>query len=233
MIERALEDLRSGRPILIFDGEGREGETDIVIPSQFASPRMITKMRMDGGGLLCVTVRESDARKLGLFFFDSFFRKIGQPDSRLFYSGDLKYDSDSAFSLPINHRSTFTGIPDIDRSKTITEFAHFLGNLQKYNGTAKDHFVEQFRSPGHVWILIARDGYFSRRRGHTELSTYLVERSGLIPSASIVEMLSSDGHSLSRDKAKEYAARESLTFIEGKDIVSAWKHDSRNGYRSL
>lgn len=233
MIESALEQLRSGKPILIFDGEGREGETDMVIPSQFATQETITRLRTDGGGLLCVTIRETDARKLGLFFFDSFFRDLGIVDRNLFFNGDLRYDSSSPFSLPINHRSTFTGIPDIDRSKTVTSFAGLIGNLPSYNGNAKDQFAKEFRSPGHVWIIISREGYFQSRRGHTELSTYMVETAGLIPSAAIVEMLSPNGHSLTKEEAMKYASDNSLVFIEGKDIVAAWRNGTGNGYRSL
>lgn len=233
MIEEALEQLHSGKPILIFDGEGREGETDMVIPSQFASTEIITKLRTDGGGLLCVTIRESDASKLGLFYFDSFFQNLGVVDKRLFYNGDLKYDNNSPFSLPINHRSTFTGIPDIDRSATILNFAKLIQNLPEYNGTASSHFSSEFRSPGHVWIIIARDGYFEKRRGHTELSTYLVERAGLTPSAAIVEMLSRNGKSLGKEEARDYARANSLVFIEGKDIVAAWRNGKGNGDRSL
>ncbi len=233
MIQKAIEQLRSGNPILIYDGEGREGETDMVVPSQFASTGIITRLRTEGGGLLCVTIREVDARKIGLFYFDSFFQHLEGVNSSLFFNGDLRYDSSSPFSIPVNHRSTFTGIPDEDRSVTVRNFADLIGRIPSYNGTAGRHFAEEFRSPGHVWIIISRDGYFHNRRGHTELSTYLMEQAGLIPSATIVEMLSSNGHSLGKDEAMSYAGEKSLVFIEGKDIVAAWRNGSGNGDRSL
>ncbi len=233
MIDSALEQLRSGKPVLIYDGEGREGETDMVIPSQFATTELITRLRTDGGGLLCVTIKESDAKKLGLFYFDSFFRELGGVDRNLFFNGDLRYDNSSPFSLPVNHRSTFTGIPDNDRSVTVSNFAKLIGNLPHYNGGARDMFAKEFRSPGHVWIIISRDGYFENRRGHTELSTFMMEKAGLIPSAAIVEMLSPDGKSLSKEGARKYAEEHSLVFIEGKDIVAEWANGKGNGNRSL
>lgn len=233
MFEDAIKELRAGRPILIFDGQNRENETDMVVASQFATTSMITRLRTDAGGLLCITIKENDARKIGVEFFEEAVQKCSGVLQDLFYNGDLAYDRSSSFALPINHRSTFTGINDRDRSITATEFAKFIRALGDLNGRAASEFARQFRAPGHLWTLIARDGYFKVRRGHTELSTYLVERAGLIPSATIAEMLSADGTSLSREKAMEYARRNSLIFIEGSDILKQWQHENSDGNRGV
>ena len=75
---------------------------------------------------------------------------------------------------------------------------------------------------GHIHLLIATDGYFKNRRGHTELSTYLVEQAGLIPSATIVEMLSDSGYSMTYDETKKYADQNSLDIITGDEIIKYW-----------
>lgn len=233
MLEEALRELKSGKPILLFDGERRERETDIVIPSQFVTNDVVRIFRKQGGGLICTTLKEENAKKLGLPFIEDFYREHLRINLKAFDASDLKYDRGSSFSVTINHRDTFTGIPDMDRSKTIVEFSKFLGSMQQYNGQAGDVFSHNFRIPGHVILIIAREGYFKHRKGHTELSTYLVEKAGLIPSATIVEMLDDNGSSLSKGKAIEFAKKNSLSFIEGKDIIDAWNNDQSHGYGSL
>lgn len=233
MLSEAIESLKSGRPVLIFDSKDREGETDIVFPSQFVNVEAMKFMRKYGGGLICTTMREKDASRIGLPLIEEFYREHLGLGQKVLDTSDLKYDVSSSFSVTINHRSTFTGVPDRDRSTTITAFASYLHNLPAYNGSAREIFSSEFRIPGHVILLIAKDGYFRRRRGHTELSTYLVERSGLIPSATIVEMLDDNGYSLSYEKARSFAMENKLTFIEGKNIIDAWLNDQSNGYGSF
>lgn len=233
MLQDVISELKAGKPVLIFDGEDREGETDIVIASQFVNNDIIRLMRKDGGGLICTTLKEVDAKKLGLPFIEEFYRKYLSFNEGLFDASDLKYDVSSSFSVTINARDTFTGIPDSDRSSTIKEFSSFISSMPEYNGQSQEVFSQMFRVPGHVHLIIARDGYFSKRRGHTELSTYLVEKAGLVPSATIVEMLDDNGKSLSREKAIHFAKQNSLKFIDGSSIIDEWNNDQSHGNRSL
>jgi 3,4-dihydroxy 2-butanone 4-phosphate synthase len=233
MFKQEIADLRSGKPILIFDFKDREGETDLVIPSQFVNNEIIRFFRKQGGGLICTTMKEETARILGLPFLDDLYREFLEHGSRLADTSDMKYDKTSSFTVTINHRDTFTGIPDQDRSKTINEFSNFISRLPQLKTDPKVEFSRQFRVPGHVILLIAREGYFSVRKGHTELSTYMVEKAGLIPSATIVETLSDNGKSMSRDEAMEFAKFNKLNFIDGSDIVSEWLEDESNGIGSI
>jgi len=74
-----------------------------------------------------------------------------------------------------------------------------------------------------VPLLNAADGLVARRRGHTELTTALVTMAGLIPSATICEMMADDGRALSKEDAKEYAEAKNLVFLEGQDVIEAWR----------
>jgi 3,4-dihydroxy 2-butanone 4-phosphate synthase len=65
-IEKVIEALRKGKPILIYDSDKREKETDIVVASQFVTSDIIRMMRKDGGGLICETIEYKQASKLGL-----------------------------------------------------------------------------------------------------------------------------------------------------------------------
>ncbi|MHB1493744.1 MAG: 3,4-dihydroxy-2-butanone-4-phosphate synthase [Leptospirales bacterium] len=224
---------RDGKPVLIFDDAKREAETDMVIPSELITPEIIRAMRKDAGGLICTTIKEEDAEKIGLPFMDEFYARYLKNGKDAAFSGDLKYDKNSSFTVTVNHRSTFTGIPDKDRYKTVREFSQFIPRLLQLNGTASSEFFHEFRVPGHVNLIIARKDYFSRRKGHTELSTYLVERAGFIPSATIAEMLSDTGNSMTKEEAMDYAKNRGLTFIEGDLIISGWSDEKGHGNRGV
>jgi 3,4-dihydroxy 2-butanone 4-phosphate synthase len=132
-------------------------------------------------------------------------------------ANDIPYDEKSSFSITINHRKTFTGITDNDRSLTIRELAKVADNA--LNGYRPGEFGRNFRSPGHVVLLRAADNLLLKRKGHTELSVALMELAGLTPVATICEMLGNDGNSLPFEKAKEYARKRRLAFLEGKDLI--------------
>jgi 3,4-dihydroxy 2-butanone 4-phosphate synthase len=233
MIKDAIESLRAGKPILIHDSTSRENETDIVIPSQFISPGNINFMRKNGGGLICTTMTWRDAQKIGLAYLENIYSEAFPQRMHLFNQDDLGYDRSSAFTLSVNSRDTFTGISDYDRYLTISNFSKFVSEIENLNGNAVKEFDSRFRSPGHVFLLIARDDYFNSRQGHTELSTYMMELAGLVPSATIVEMLSDTGKSASVDEAMKFAEDHQLTFIEGESIIREWVNDAGNGHRSI
>src|SRR2546428_444885 len=137
---------------------------------------------------------------------------------------DIKYDRHSAFSISVNHRDTFTGVTDIDRAKTISRLAGIAKEATKReNGWAADVFANEFRSPGHVPLLNAAEPLLAERRGHTELTTALMIMAGLAPTATICEMMADDGQAVSKEDAKAYARARNLVFLEGQDIVRAWR----------
>ncbi len=222
-LDSVIRSVRKGIPTLIFDSSGRERETDIVVPSQLVNPGTVRMMRKDGGGLVCTTLTHDAAVKLGLDYIVNMLNRSGYGIFRYLQPDDIPYDEKSAFSITINHRKTFTGIPDRDRSLTITEFAGLLHKADRLKpAEARKEFGRSFRSPGHVHLLIARKGLVMERKGHTELSTSLMILSGLTPSATIVEMLGDDGLSLKYGKAKDYAKAHNYPFLEGKEIMKWW-----------
>ena len=52
-IDSALEDIRSGVPVIVVDDEERENEGDLVISAENASPQNINFMAKHGRGLIC------------------------------------------------------------------------------------------------------------------------------------------------------------------------------------
>lgn len=231
-IDKAMECLKEGRFVLVYDFDNRERETDIVIASQHVTPSSIRAMRKDGGGLICTTASHEVAERLQLPFMVDV---LGEAHKRFpvlegLAPNDIPYDTKSAFSITINHRHTFTGITDIDRALTTSEFAKLAGrSLKESPEQVRGEFGRDFRSPGHVHLLRASERLLVKRKGHTELTTALLAMSGLVPSATICEMMGDDGNALGKDKAKAYAERYDLCFLEGQEIIGAWTGEGRNG----
>ena len=217
--ESVMNAVRSGRPVLIYDGENREGETDIVVSSSRITWEHIKLMRKEGGGLICTTFTNESGDKLNLPYMTDVYRS-NDFLSRLIPK-DLPYDERSSFSISINHRKTFTGIPDKDRALTVSEFARLLGSVDSIKDP-EEQFVENFRSPGHVMLLRAADGLLKSREGHTELATALMIMAGEVPSATIVEIMGDDGYSAKQDKVKRYAEEKGYVLLTSDDIKRWW-----------
>ncbi len=218
----AIDAIRKGKMILLYDADDREGETDLVIPAVSIAPADVARMRRDGGGLICVAIHGNAAEKLGLPFISDVLRSVSLNGNKALRTlvekkGDIPYDSRSSFSLWVNHRNTFTGITDNDRALTIRkigETVHRVLNEEKID------FGEEFRSPGHVALLRAAPGLLNERRGQTELSIELALKAGINPSMVVCEMLDEKtGKALSKEDARKYSVKHNMPFIEGKSIL--------------
>ena len=223
---KALDDLRNGRLVLVYDADGREEETDMVIASEKVTADAIRVMRKDGGGLICTTADADIQAALGLPFLSELFKETGSrfPVMDELIPNDIPYDVKSAFGITINHRKTFTGITDNDRSLTIREFSELARRaVSQEDGWGKRQFGRDFRAPGHVHLLNASQRILETRFGHTELSTALVIMAGMVPSATICEMMGDDGNALSKEEAAAYAERNGHVFLEGPEVIDAWK----------
>ena len=226
-LQQAVEALRSGQIVLLYDADGREEETDMVVPSQFTTAEHLRTLRQDAGGLVCTTLAPEHHRRLGLPWLSDLLAKSAgdHPALQHLVPDDIAYDpSKPAFGLTINHRATYTGITDADRALTITELATFLADTEgKDTAVIAQEFGASFRAPGHVTLLNGQDDGLGAREGHTELSIELLRQAGLVPSATICEMLGPDGKALPRSGAEAYAAEHGLVFLTGADVVEAWQ----------
>ena len=226
-LSRALQALAEGKPVFIYDADGREEETDIVFASELVKHEDVRFMRREGGGLICVTVSDEIAEAIGLPFLVDIFKHAEPhyPVLKKSLPDHLPYDTKSAFSITVNHKKCYTGITDGDRALTISEFGKLVRDLM--NGlepsSAAQHFTDSFRIPGHVFLLRTSKEILKDRFGHTELSTALAIMAGLPPSATICEMMGDDGNALSKEKARAFAKLNNYVFLNGKEIVEAWE----------
>jgi len=202
-MEKALKELQKGRIILLHDSTESEDEVDLVAHASSTTPETIRTMRKDAGGLICLAIGRQFADDLSLPYMTDLMAKSNETVRKLIPERTA-YGDKPAFSLSINHRDTYTGIPDKDRALTISEFAR-LGSA--------DELAERFYAPGHVHLLIAKT--LKERRGHTELSIELARRAGLKETMVLCEMLADDAGALSVEDARKYARKAGLEFVDG------------------
>lgn len=228
-VESALDELKNGKFVLVYDAEGREEETDFIIGAQFVTPNSIGTMRKDGGGLIFLIVDHATKETLGLPFLADLFYKEGNrwPVLKELIPNDIPYDTKSSFSITINHRKTFTGITDKDRALTVSEFAKLSEEIRELTKIkAQRRFGQLFRSPGHIPLCNSSDKPLNNRFGHTELGVALVTMAGLTPIAAGCEMMDTI-NALPKEEAIKYAKEHNLIFLEGKEIREAWSKWSR------
>src|SRR5258705_6860232 len=65
-IEDALEDIASGRMVVVVDDEDRENEGDLVMAAQFVTPDAINFMTRQAGGWICLALTPERCDELGL-----------------------------------------------------------------------------------------------------------------------------------------------------------------------
>src|SRR5512144_160017 len=65
-IEDVIEDIRSGRMIILVDDEDRENEGDLTTAADHVTPEAINFMARHGRGLVCLSITEEKARQLQL-----------------------------------------------------------------------------------------------------------------------------------------------------------------------
>lgn len=226
VVQRALADFQKGKFVLVYDDDKRERETDFFIAAEFITPHSIRTMRNEGGGLIFLMISHEIGQQFDLPFLSDLYKNCEKsfPILRSLVANDIPYDTKSSFSLYINHRKTFTGITDNDRSTTMKEFSQLVKETQKMKkNEAIEWMGKSFRTPGHIPICIASEKPLYTRFGHTELAVALATLSGITPVIAGCEIMGDEGNALSKSNAKLYAKQHNLTFLEGKDLVKSWK----------
>lgn len=205
--DRALVDLAAGRPVLVYDGADREGETDILYSAAAVTSTDVSRLRNDGGGVVFVALSHAIAKAFDL----PYLHEVLDHPTTAFDS--VGYDERPSFSLTVNHRDTHTGVTDEDRALTIRALGDATARPETFD------FAGTFRAPGHVHLLRGAPELLTDRQGHTELALALASAAGCGPAVAGCEMLDDTGDALSIADARSYADRNGLQFLQGSDIV--------------
>jgi 3,4-dihydroxy 2-butanone 4-phosphate synthase len=222
-LQQAVNALGRGEFVLLHDSKSRENEVDLIVAAERITPAQVFTMRRDAGGLLCVAIDHSVGKRLGIGYLHDIFDSSASrfPILRDLAEEREAYGDRPAFSITVNHRRTFTGVTDQDRALTISHLGQICKKVLDNDPGARREFVRQFKSPGHVYLLLESEGSLSRRRGHTELSVYLCKLAGITPAAAICEMLDGRTHrALSVDDAESYAQEHKLCIIDGGALLN-------------
>ncbi|TDX89763.1 UNVERIFIED_CONTAM: 3,4-dihydroxy 2-butanone 4-phosphate synthase/GTP cyclohydrolase II [Lysinibacillus xylanilyticus] len=184
-IEEAIEDLKQGKMIVVVDDEERENEGDLLALGEFITPETINFMATYGRGLICTPISQQLAQKLALKPMVSVNTDNHQ----------------TAFTVSIDHVDTTTGISAFERAMTIQK-------MLEPQAKAAD-----FRRPGHIFPLIAKENGVLERRGHTEATIDLAKLCNSIPAGVICEIMGDDGEMLRFNDLVKYAAQHHLKMI--------------------
>ncbi len=225
-MEAAIDAFRSGLPVCLFDAENREGETDLLFPAESVQPATMRQLRFDCGGLLFLAIGHEVGEKFGLPYLQDLHMDEDlvskHPVLQVLQTDDLQYDTRSAFTLSINHRQTFTGITDHDRSLTTRRFAELYFEVCDSGVDAIEALGKEFRTPGHIPVCRESKGGLSSRQGHTELAVGLARLADVIPVVIGAEMLQPDGDlALPVGEARNWAEERKIPFLTGKELMLA------------
>ncbi len=190
-IEEALEDLKNGKIVIVVDDEQRENEGDFIALAEKASPEVINFMITEGRGLVCVPITQHRAKALELH---------PMVEQNTDYHG-------TAFTVSVDHMKTTTGISAAERSLTVRALAD-----EAITGS-------DFRKPGHMFPLIARDGGVLQRAGHTEAAVDLARLSGFKPAGVICEIIKEDGSMARLPDLVVIAKRHQLKLISIQHLI--------------
>lgn len=228
VIKEALASLKRGKPVIVYDKEGREEECDIFFLANKVTPEAVRLMRKKGGGLICVSLSSKIAQILELPYLRDLLARKTNGLIRHLVQSPLPYDARSTFSLTVNHVETYTGITDNDRSLTISKLGELCAKIREgviNEEEARNEFLENFRAPGHVFLLRGAGGLLRNREGHTELSLGLALLGSLPPCIALVEMLDDNGGSRSIKSARRFAEKHGIPFLKGEKIIEEFKRE--------
>ncbi|SFE46974.1 3,4-dihydroxy 2-butanone 4-phosphate synthase / GTP cyclohydrolase II [Peptostreptococcaceae bacterium pGA-8] len=189
-IEEALEDLRQGKIILVTDDPDRENEGDFICAAEFATTENINFMAIHGKGLICMPMSAHYVEKLMLPQMVS-----NNTDNH-----------ETAFTVSIDHVDTTTGISAAERSITAIK------------AVEEDARPEDFRRPGHMFPLLAKEKGVLERNGHTEATVDLMKLAGLKEMGLCCEIMKEDGTMMRTPELFQLAENLNIKFITIKDL---------------
>lgn len=164
-IKEALQALQEGKLVLVMDDKERENEGDLICSAQFATTENVNFMATYAKGLICMPMSESLA-------------------NRLMLSPMVENNTDNhetAFTVSIDYKDTTTGISAEERG--LTARMCVVEDINPFD----------FRRPGHMFPLIAKNGGVLERNGHTEATIDLLRLAGLKECGLCCEIMNENG----------------------------------------
>lgn len=185
-IERAIDEIRNGRMVVVVDDADRENEGDLIMAAECATPQAVAFMVRHTTGILCVSVEAADARRLRLP------PMVADNDAPLATS----------FTVSVDYREGLTtGISAAERCATIRALADPKSR------------PEDFVRPGHIFPLVAREGGVLMRTGHTEAAVDLNRLAGRRTPGLLAELVNDDGTVMKGADIEAFARTHGLALV--------------------
>lgn len=202
-VEKAIEAIAAGRVIVVVDAEDRENEGDFICAAEKATPEIVNFMISHGRGQVCMPLLPDvcDRLKLGPMV-ETNTAPLG-----------------TAFTVPVDHRTTKTGITAQERATTIRALVDPRSQ------------VSDFVRPGHLFPLVAKEGGVLRRAGHTEAAVDLARLAGLSPAGVLCEILDDYGNRADRETLFALAKQHHLEIISIEELIRFRRRSEKLVYR--
>ncbi|MGA9236202.1 MAG: bifunctional 3,4-dihydroxy-2-butanone-4-phosphate synthase/GTP cyclohydrolase II [Desulfobacterales bacterium] len=191
-IEKAIEEIKTGRMIILVDDEDRENEGDLCMAAEKVTPDAINFMAKYGRGLVCLAMSNAMIDKLDL-------PMMVDNNTSAFQTG---------FTVSIEARcGVTTGISAADRARTI------------HTAVADNAKPSDLVRPGHIFPLRAREGGVMVRVGQTEGSVDLARMAGLKPAGVICEIMDEDGTMARMPTLEKFSQEHGIGICTIADLV--------------
>lgn len=177
--------------VLVVDDADREDEGDLVVSAECVTADQVAFMVRHTTGILCAPMSAARARRLRL------------PQM----VAENTDNHATAFTITVDHVASGTGVSAADRALTLRSLA------------ASSVGPDEFRRPGHVFPLRAREGGVLARPGHTEAAIDLMALAGRPDVAVIGEITARDGSMLRGQGLREFARDHGLPVLEIAELV--------------
>ena len=198
-ISEAIKDIKEGKIVIVVDDPDRENEGDLLMAAEKVTAEAINFMAKFGRGLICMPIEEDRLKELSIH-------------SMVEKNTD---NHETAFTVSIDHVETTTGISAYERAFTIQK------TLEESSKK------EDFRRPGHIFPLAAKEGGVLKRVGHTEAAVDLAKLAGLKPAGVICEIMNDDGTMARTPELMGFAKEHSLKIITIADLVAYRRHKEK------
>jgi 3,4-dihydroxy 2-butanone 4-phosphate synthase/GTP cyclohydrolase II len=191
-IDRALDELRAGRPVIVTDSTDREDEGDLILSAELATTEWLAFTIRYTSGFLCAPMTNERANELDLPLM-------------------VEHNQDSrrtAYTVSVDAADgTTTGISAHDRAVTLRVLAN------------PESGPSDLMRPGHVIPLRARPGGVRERAGHTEAAVDLMMLAGLQPIGVIGELTNDDGSMMRGAPLTAFAEEHGLVVISIEELA--------------
>ncbi len=192
-VDRAIEDLKLGKLVIVVDDPDRENEGDLILAGERCSPEAMNFMVKFGRGVPFIATTPERLAELGIPMMTK------QNTARL---GTAMGETVDAV------QGTTTGVSAFDRAKTVAVFCNLKSK------------PSDLMRPGHVIPLRAEKGGVLKRAGHTEAAVDLCVLAGLLPVGVGCEILAESGQMMRLDGLMNFAAEHDLRIITISDLIA-------------